>query len=93
MNVLTFRALSLRRIATALFGYSSVVSRHNKSIKIDFLVTLMVYHRKIGTFIKKQNALANWVSFKDLIELKSTNSVLCTLLPPFTMVTFVLSEV
>ena len=27
--------------------------------------TLMVYHRKIITFIKKQNASANWSSIKD----------------------------
>ena len=46
-------------------------SRHNKSMKIKFPVTLMVYHRKIGTSIKKQNALANWVSIKDLSPLKS----------------------
>ena len=43
----------------ALFVYSGVVSRHNKSIKSDFPLTLIVYHRKISTFIKKQNALAN----------------------------------
>ena len=46
-NVLTFRALSLRQITAALFVYSGVVSRHNKSMKIDFPLTLMVYHRKL----------------------------------------------
>ena len=51
----------------ALFVYSQVVSKHKKSMKIDFPVTLMVYPRKISTFIKKQNALANWASVKDLI--------------------------
>ena len=49
----------------ALFVYSWVVSRHNKSMKTDFPVTLMVYHRRMSTFIKKQNALANWASIKD----------------------------
>ena len=52
-NLLTFRALSLRRITTALFVSSGVVSRHNKSIKIDFPPSLMIYHRKISAFIKK----------------------------------------
>ena len=61
-NVLMFRALSLKRITRVLFVYSGVVARHNKSMKIDFPLTLMVYHRKISTFIKKQNALANWAS-------------------------------
>ena len=50
-----------------LFVYSGVVSRHNKSMKIDFHLTLMVYHRKISTSIIKQNALANWASVKDSI--------------------------
>ena len=42
----------------------------------------MVYHRKISTIIKKQNALANWASIKESIQLKSalkniiSNSVL-----------------
>ena len=43
--------------------------RDNKSMKIDFPLNLMVYHRKIITFIK-QNAMANWASIKDSIELK-----------------------
>ena len=30
-------------------------------------LNLMVYHRKISAFIKKQNALANWASIKDSI--------------------------
>ena len=33
--------------------YLGVVSRHQKSFKTDFPVTLMVYHRKNSTFIKK----------------------------------------
>ena len=37
----------------ALFVYSGAVSRYNKSMKIDFSLTLMVYHRKISTCIKK----------------------------------------
>ena len=50
-----------------LFVCSEVVSRHNKSMKIDFPLTLMVYHRQIITFIKTQNAMANWASIKDSI--------------------------
>ena len=63
-----FRALSLRRITTALFVYSGVVSRH-KPLKIDFPLTLMVYDRKVITSIKKQNAMANWASIKDYRDL------------------------
>ena len=70
-NVLTFGAFSLRRITTALFVYSVVVLRQNKSMKIDFPLTLIVYHRKISTFIKKQNTLANWASIKESIQLKT----------------------
>ena len=40
-------------------------------MKVDFPPTLMAYHRKISTFIKKQNALANWASTKESILLKS----------------------
>ena len=46
----------------ALFVYSGLVSRHNKSLKIEFPLTLMVYQIKISTFIKKQNPMANWAS-------------------------------
>ena len=52
--MLTFPALSLMRITTALFVYSEVVSRQNKSMKIDFLLILMFYHRKISAFIKNK---------------------------------------
>ena len=51
-------------------------------IQVDFPVTVMVYHRKIVTFIKKQNEMADWASIKDSIKLKSafqniiSNSVL-----------------
>ena len=31
----------------------------------------MICHRKISTFIKKQNTLANWASIKESIQLKS----------------------
>ena len=72
--------------------HSGVVSRHNRSIKIDFPLVLMVYHRKISTFIKKQNALANCASIKESIQpflvksaLKSlflTNSVLIVEVEP-----------
>ena len=77
--MLTF---GIRIVIEVLFVYSRVDSRHNKSMKIDFPVTLMVYHRKISIFIRKQNALANWASIKDSIQLKSalknviSNSVL-----------------
>ena len=80
--MLTFRALSLRQITTALFVYLGVVSRHDISMKIDFPLNLMVYHRKISKSIKKQNALANWASIKESIQLKDalknviSNSVL-----------------
>ena len=57
----------LRRITATLFVCSEGVSRHNKSMKIDFPLTLMAYHRKIGTIIKKQNTMANWASIKDSI--------------------------
>ena len=63
--MLTFRALSLRQITYALFVYSGVVWRHNKSMKIDFPAILMVHHRKVSTFFEKQNALANWASIKN----------------------------
>ena len=69
--MLTFRALSLRRITTVLFVYQGEVSRHNKFLKIDFNFPLMIYHRKISTFIKKQNAMAYEASFKDSIWLKN----------------------
>ena len=72
-----FRPLSL---TTALFVHSGVVSRYNKSVKIDFALTLMVSHRKISISIKKQNALASWASIKDSIKLKSTLKMLCQVL-------------
>ena len=64
-----FQALSLRRITVALFVYQGVVSKHNKLSKIDFPLplTLMVYHRKMGTFIKKEVGMACRASIKDLI--------------------------
>ena len=40
--------------------------------KTNFPLTLMVYHRKISTLIKKQNAMAYWASIKDSIQLKIT---------------------
>ena len=46
-NVLTFRALSLRRITTVLFVYQGVVSRHKKFLRIDFSLSLMFRHRVI----------------------------------------------
>ena len=51
----------------ALFVYSEVVLRHNKSMKIDFPLTLMVNDRKIITSIEKQSALANRASIKNSI--------------------------
>ena len=82
MKCAHIRALLLRQIPTALFVYLQVVSRHSISMKIDFPLTLMVYHRKISAFIRKQNALANWASIKDSIYKKKhfknviSNSVL-----------------
>ena len=47
---------------TVLFvSQGAVASRHNKLLKIDFPLTLMVYYRKISTFIRKQNTMAHGV--------------------------------
>ena len=63
----TFRTLPLKRIKAALFLSSEVVSRQKIFYQVDCLLALKVYHRKISTFIKKQNALANWASIKESI--------------------------
>ena len=56
---------------------SSIVTEVNHNgavclfIRTNLYLTLMVYHRKIGTFIKKQNTMANWGHLSDSIQLKS----------------------
>ena len=49
-----------------LFVYQAVVSRHNKLLKIDFPLTLMVYHRTISAFIKKTKCEGLWGIYQRL---------------------------
>ena len=67
----TFRALSPKRIKAALFLFSEVVWRQKKILQVNFPLTLMVYHRKISKFIKKQNAVTYGASIKDSNQVKS----------------------
>ena len=57
LNKIPIQKVKEKSITTALFVYSWVVSRHSKSMKIDFPVTLMVYHRKISNIYLKTKCL------------------------------------
>ena len=54
----TFRTFSLKQIKAALFLFSEVVSRQKKFEQVDVPLTLMAYHRKVSTFIKKNKMLS-----------------------------------
>ena len=57
-----FRALSLHyksELKRRCFFLPEVISKQQKFEQVDFPVAWMVFHRKVSTFIKKQNALAN----------------------------------